>query len=885
MGNTVKYAVVLDDKMSEALKALGVSAESVDDDMKALIAASGGLSKAEVDAAIAIKQANAALEAKARLLGVTTGEVKAMQAAEARLAETQRVEAIKAMQAKMKAIVQQREAEAKAFEESVRDAEAQQAAQQKAVEDAAAAEKKATEDRIKAHNDAADAAAKAAQRVVVAFAAIAAAAASTIKKLADTRNMFNDLSVETGIAASTLQGFDLAARAGGDSLEQLAPSLKQFGKRIRDAMLGTGEAKKAFDRLGISVKNSDGSMKDADTVLREVARKMQGIESATERAALVNDLFGESGGRILKIFNEGAGALDAYSKRARALGVDLEAGSKGAAKLQVKLAELETKLLGSLDKVSQLFGGEGSAAAAIDGFIVVLTYVEELLLSNARNLMNFLNLYVKVASTLPRLIKAAWDGESIKDVFLEPFQEFAAAIENPLTKAEDAVVELFKSRDEMIRSMGGSGGKGGGKGGGQYTPATVEETQFASSGAPLTGGQLKAAQDKLATFANEYSVEILAVAEKELGTSLTDLQDAINSTTDIVQLSGLVDFVGDFEKALKDGEKVIEDRTKAEIDATKEMRRLADETARAAEEAASKRFEAISSGVGAALGGPSGITSAIGAAGPQGAIVAQVVGALEAIGSAEPGQSPLDMVVDLVENVTKGLEKLGPILAKVLPKLLTDSLPALIKAIPDALVVIVDEAIPALLEAVGPLIEVLITEVIPALATYKARILEAVVTSVLPALMGALKELVKQVINPQSWKDASTSVRKKIGMLLGNIVAEIIRIFSKTNTMIKTALANIFTVEWWTTTLKELIAGLVESIRSFEFNTVGLDAFRQSAGFDTSGPTGLRGLAERAGDRFGGMNLTIRGDVYGDDRAFLKRIRDTLRSGKTGVSF
>lgn len=715
-----------------------------------------------------------------------------------------------------------------------------------------------------------------ASAAIAAATAVVAGLAKIIKSVTDTKNQFNDLAVESGFAAQTLQAFDLAARSGGDSLEQIAPSLKQFGKRIRDASLGTGEAAKSFSRLGISATDANGEMRDADSIFQDVTRSIQKVESATERAAIVNDLFGESGGRLLKMFNDSADSIEAYREKALALGVDLEKGSEGAAKLQISLADLETKLMGSADAIVQLLGGEEGVSKLIDNFILGFTFVEQIVLSMAKNWMAFLKMFVGNLTSLPRIIKAALSGESVKDAFTKPFRDFAEALENPFTNAVEAVEKIIKARQKLEDALSEPTTVGTGAGGlGSYLPTeTTEGTTFATGASTQSAqGLMRAGLADVAAIRDAFSSEAIAQVEAQLGVTLSDFEEMLKGTTDVFALEDLREYIAAFSESAKSAT----DELKANAEANK---KAAEEAAKLAEEQAKQRQANIQSGVGAALGGPQAILSAIGSTGPQGAIIAQVAGLLEAIGSSEEGASPLDQIPVFVDAITAGLERLGPILADVLPKLLTDSIPALIAAIPEAMIAIVDEAIPALLEAIPELIQVLITDVIPILSTYKVQIVKAVVTSVIPALTEALWELAKTLADPSYWLQAMKDVRRQIGAGLGQIFAQIVQGYADIGNVIQTVVQNAFSLEFW----KSVLQGLIDAITDFEFNTPGLDAFRRNAGIETGGATGLRGLAERVGDRFdGGMTVNFNGLGFGDDRAILTRIANARNNRRTGA--
>jgi hypothetical protein len=51
-------------------------------------------------------------------------------------------------------------------------------------------------------------------------------------------------------------------------------AIKFLQRGIAEAGEGTGTALKGFERLGISVKNNDGTLKSYDDILKEVAENL-----------------------------------------------------------------------------------------------------------------------------------------------------------------------------------------------------------------------------------------------------------------------------------------------------------------------------------------------------------------------------------------------------------------------------------------------------------------------------------------------------------------------------------------------------------------------------------------------------------------------------------
>jgi len=201
-------------------------------------------------------------------------------------------------------------------------------------------------------------------------AALAAGVAvgSLIKSVVDARNELIDTSTRTGLTAETIAGLKLAAEGSGLQLANLATGLQQLPKRMADVARGTGEAKIAFEQLGISVVNADGSLRSADDVLRESLNALQNVESATERSALATQLFGEAGTGLLQALS--GSQLEEFVNQAERFGVKVGPdAAKAAGDFQRELANMELMAEGAKETFISAFGdGPDSAGTVMKAF-------------------------------------------------------------------------------------------------------------------------------------------------------------------------------------------------------------------------------------------------------------------------------------------------------------------------------------------------------------------------------------------------------------------------------------------------------------------------------------------------------------------------------------
>src|SRR3972149_11120194 len=116
------------------------------------------------------------------------------------------------------------------------------------------------------------------RKLTIVGGAIVGASAAIPKATADAGDEIAKLSQKTGISTEILSGYKLSAELAGSSVGGLARGLKTLGGNMLDTSMGTGEAKIAFDALGISVADSEGKLRPLDNVLLDVAGKFSRME-------------------------------------------------------------------------------------------------------------------------------------------------------------------------------------------------------------------------------------------------------------------------------------------------------------------------------------------------------------------------------------------------------------------------------------------------------------------------------------------------------------------------------------------------------------------------------------------------------------------------------
>lgn len=172
--------------------------------------------------------------------------------------------------------------------------------------------------------------------------------AGFIKAQIDAQDEIFKMSQKIGIATDELSKLQYAAKLADVDTAQLQTGLVKLSKGMGEAARGTGEAYNAFSAMGISVKNTDGTLKSNSQLLGEVADKFAGYEDGASKTALAVAIFGRSGADLIPLLNAGReGLKDAGDELGRFGGVVMPEAAKQAEIFNDNITKLSTVVGGA----------------------------------------------------------------------------------------------------------------------------------------------------------------------------------------------------------------------------------------------------------------------------------------------------------------------------------------------------------------------------------------------------------------------------------------------------------------------------------------------------------------------------------------------------------
>lgn len=292
----------------------------------------------------------------------------------------------------------------------------------------------------------------------------AALSITAVKGAVDMLDQLDDLSEKTGIATEALSALRYAGEVVGTPIEALATGVRKLSLNMAAAAGGGKEQAAAFQAIGVSFKNLDGSLRGSDQVLGAIADKFASFRDGPEKAALAVELFGKAGADMIPLLNKGSAGMEELRQEAERLGV-VFSGDRAA-----QAAEFNDNL-----KKIQI-SAQGFAGVLAGEMVPTLNELAKIFLESSGGAKSFAELLG--GGLAKELRNIAIDANNIKTVFevaglglyslgtrikalatldLDGFSAISDAVERDANKAWEEA-KAFKARLEgLLTSTAGAG--------------------------------------------------------------------------------------------------------------------------------------------------------------------------------------------------------------------------------------------------------------------------------------------------------------------------------------------------------------------------------------------------------------------------------------------
>ena len=159
-------------------------------------------------------------------------------------------------------------------------------------------------------------------------AGLAAAGATAVtgmialaNKTAESADEIDKMAERTGIGRERLQELRYAAGQSDVEFSVLEKAVKKMSETSVLAADGSKKASEAFDMLGISLHNTDGTLKSTNQLFEESMNALADMEEGVQRNYIGNQIFGRGFTEMLPLLNAGSDGIQELSDRAHELGL------------------------------------------------------------------------------------------------------------------------------------------------------------------------------------------------------------------------------------------------------------------------------------------------------------------------------------------------------------------------------------------------------------------------------------------------------------------------------------------------------------------------------------------------------------------------------------
>jgi len=261
--------------------------------------------------------------------------------------------------------------------------------------------------------------------IAVGPAAIAAGAAIgvvMVKNFIDAADKLTDLSERTGIAVDDLSRLGYVAQMSGISADEMTSAIVKLSNTMAMASVNGGTASRVFDVLGVSVKNTDGTLRSQVDVLKDVADKFASYEDGAAKTALAVQLFGKSGANLIPVLNAGAEGIQAMSDESDKLGNTIN----------TRTAQAAAEFNDNLDRLAVLSGNASKSLS--ESLLPSLVSITDAMIVGIQNAQQYGNVFTGM---LDELTNRAMQSTSPMLRFLAIFREAQAIQENTGFRGKD----------------------------------------------------------------------------------------------------------------------------------------------------------------------------------------------------------------------------------------------------------------------------------------------------------------------------------------------------------------------------------------------------------------------------------------------------------------
>ena len=267
-----------------------------------------------------------------------------------------------------------------------------------------------------------------------AFNAIAAAAIGgglvrAARSAARDLGTISDQADKLGLTTDALQELRFAAEQAGVGVKSFDVGFQRFTRRVADAAAGNKQLASTFKEFNIELTDNQGRLKSNEQVFLEFADAIKESDDQGKRILKTFQLFDTEGVDLVRLLQQGSGAIEEFRERARRMGAVIDESL-------IRKAEESTKELDALKRVIR-----AQLAPALADLAPTLVFLADKFATAAKAVADFFDAFRDPANL------------SGIDAYENKLKKVRGTLDTLRGRLESPLSKLFGQRDELRKQI------------------------------------------------------------------------------------------------------------------------------------------------------------------------------------------------------------------------------------------------------------------------------------------------------------------------------------------------------------------------------------------------------------------------------------------------
>ena len=159
--------------------------------------------------------------------------------------------------------------------------------------------------------------------LIVAVIGSIVALVKTVNEMTKIGADIDDMAQKLQISNEKYQEWNYIMMMCGSSMNDLQTAMNGMVQRLKSVDQGSAEAIAGFQKLGISIYDATGNLRDNFELFEEAVEKLQQMEAGTERLVIAQQIFGRSASNLTILLNTSAKQMENIRRTQEVLGLSM----------------------------------------------------------------------------------------------------------------------------------------------------------------------------------------------------------------------------------------------------------------------------------------------------------------------------------------------------------------------------------------------------------------------------------------------------------------------------------------------------------------------------------------------------------------------------------